>query len=251
MSKEVLCTALDNTSINQEDEATENSNTSCGPSNVLLSALEGLSVEDVEGKDENNQDPSSNEQGQFDFDEDIMTGSYGEISLDQELLACSKDGSQESKEADEYQAGEDDTEFPYRESHKEKKRPNSLVLTKNISKLEDVEVSDPDSLVRHVHRSQQTSEGRTTSAEASPSFSSEEFALHSSSHRRTGSDTSGLSELQGTLTVDGDLVTFVAEDLQEKIKMSSPVSRWTGMINLFFHFLFFFKYWYKHIITCF
>lgn len=232
MSEEVLCAALDNTSINQGEEATENSNTS-GPKDVLLSAIAGLSVEE---KDENNQDPSANEQDQYDFEEDIMTGSYGEISLDQELLACSKDGSLESREPDEYLPTEEDVDYQRKGNGKEKKRPDSLVLTKNVLKLEDV---DQDTTIRHVHRSQQTSEGRTTSAEASPSFSSDEFALHSSCHRRTGSDTSGLSELQGTLTVDGDLVTFVAEDLQEKIKMSSPVSRWAGKMNVSCVFLIF------------
>lgn len=35
----------------------------------------------------------------------------------------------------------------------------------------------------------------------------------------------GLSELAGTLTYEGDMVSFVAEDLQEKIKLSSPVSK--------------------------
>lgn len=225
MSKEVLCTSLDNTSINQGGESTENSNTSCGPSGMLLSAIEGLSVDT---KDENNQDLQENEQDQFDFEEDLMTGSYVEISLDQEL-ACSKNDFQESKEQDNCHPVVEDQENSSKESSREKKRPNSLILTKNISKLDDLGSSEhePTSSVQHVHKSQQTSEGRTTSAEASPSLSSEEFAVHSSSHRRTGSDTSGLSELQGTLTVDGDLVTFVAEDLQEKIKMSSPVSRWT------------------------
>ncbi|XP_075730441.1 BLOC-1 related complex subunit 6 isoform X1 [Rhipicephalus microplus] len=34
-----------------------------------------------------------------------------------------------------------------------------------------------------------------------------------------------LSELAGTLTYEGDMVSFVAEDLQKKIKLSSPVSK--------------------------
>lgn len=37
----------------------------------------------------------------------------------------------------------------------------------------------------------------------------------------------GLSELPGTLTYEGDMVNFVAEDLQEKIKLSSPVTKVT------------------------
>jgi len=230
MSEEVLCAALDNTSINKGGEETENSNTRCGPSGLLLSEIENKSLTvGIEGKDENNQDLPGIDHDRFDFEEDIMTGSYGEISLDQELLASSKNGSQQSKEEDRFDSIDDDQRDSSKENYKERKRPNSLVLTKQTSKLEDIGLAeeDPTSSVQHVHKSQQTSEGRTTSAEVSPSISSDEFALHSSSHRRTGSDTSGLSELQGTLTVDGDLVTFVAEDLQEKIKMSSPVSRWT------------------------
>lgn len=34
-----------------------------------------------------------------------------------------------------------------------------------------------------------------------------------------------LSELSGTITKDGDMVSFVADDLQEKIKMASPISK--------------------------
>lgn len=227
MSEEVLCAALDNTSINQGGEAVENSNTTCGPSGIILSAFENKgSVIDDEHKDANIEYLSGDEKDRFDYEEDIMTGSYGEISLDQELFGPSKNDTFHNKEEELNPTEEDETNS--KETSQEKKRPNSLVLTKSPLKLEDLnQLEQSVSSVQHVHKSQQTSEGRTTSAEVSPSLSSDEFALHSSSHRRTGSDTSGLSELQGTLTVDGDLVTFVAEDLQEKIKMSSPVSRWT------------------------
>ncbi|XP_071040720.1 uncharacterized protein [Parasteatoda tepidariorum] len=157
-----------------------------------------------------------------DIDEDVMSGSYGEISLDRELLSSNKNSdspsSKEDLKMDENKLTEDTV--------KEKRRPDSLVLTQNpLSHNEYVGTSREEG-VQQMHKSQQTSECRT-SAEVSPSLSSEEYALHSMGHARSGSDTSGLSELQGTLTVDGDLVTFVAEDLQEKIKMSSPVSRVT------------------------
>ncbi|XP_077545036.1 BLOC-1 related complex subunit 6 [Haemaphysalis longicornis] len=42
-----------------------------------------------------------------------------------------------------------------------------------------------------------------------------------------GAVASGLSELPGTLTYEGDMVTFVAEDLQQKIKLSSPTAKVT------------------------
>ncbi|KAK8785648.1 hypothetical protein V5799_007985 [Amblyomma americanum] len=51
----------------------------------------------------------------------------------------------------------------------------------------------------------------------------EDSPLQRQAHGVAGS--SGLSELQGTLTYEGDMVTFVAEDLQEKIKLSSPVTK--------------------------
>ncbi|XP_054713353.1 BLOC-1-related complex subunit 6-like [Uloborus diversus] len=159
-----------------------------------------------------------------------MTGSYGEISLDRELLSGAKNSdSQSSREDDKLLPFcEDKDDVANEDGLREKKRPDSLILTKTspvLPKNDEASASAPESgCVQQVHQSQQTSDGRTTSAEASPSLSSDEFALHSSGLARTGSDTSGLSELQGTLTVDGDLVTFVAEDLQEKIKMSKSSS---------------------------
>lgn len=51
----------------------------------------------------------------------------------------------------------------------------------------------------------------------------EDSPLQRQAHGAVGS--SGLSELQGTLTYEGDMVSFVAEDLQEKIKLSSPVTK--------------------------
>ncbi|CAL1268368.1 unnamed protein product [Larinioides sclopetarius] len=165
---------------------------------------------------------------QDDYDEDVMTGSYGEISLDRELFNCDKNSDSLSSRDDERCFLDENPADASISDVKEKKRPDSLVLIQNATSSKGDELTClSQEKVQHVHQSQQTSEGRTTSAEVSPSFSSEEFAMFSSDRVRTGSDTSGLSELQGTLTVDGDLVTFVAEDLQEKIKMSSPVSRWT------------------------
>ncbi|KAF8796611.1 BLOC-1-related complex subunit 6 like protein [Argiope bruennichi] len=165
---------------------------------------------------------------QDDYDEDVMTGSYGEISLDRELLNCDKNSDSLSSRDDEHCFLDENRGDASNSDMKEKKRPDSLILIQNPSSSKGDELTClSQEQVQQVHQSQQTSEGRTTSAEVSPSFSSEEFAMFTPDHARTGSDTSGLSELQGTLTVDGDLVTFVAEDLQEKIKMSSPVSRWT------------------------
>uniref|UniRef100_A0A131XA06 BLOC-1-related complex subunit 6 C-terminal helix domain-containing protein n=1 Tax=Hyalomma excavatum TaxID=257692 RepID=A0A131XA06_9ACAR len=51
----------------------------------------------------------------------------------------------------------------------------------------------------------------------------EDSPLHRHAHGPSGG--MGLSELAGTLTYEGDMVSFVAEDLQEKIKLSSPVSK--------------------------
>lgn len=166
------------------------------------------SSENEDKLDEDNQEDSEQ-----DFDEDVMTGSYGEISLDRELLNCDKNSDSISSKEDERCFLDDVEEV------KDNKRPNSLILSASASASKPIE-----EFRQQVHQSQQTSGGLTTS----PSMSSEEFALHSAGRVRSGSDTSGLSELQGTLTVDGDVVTFVAEDLAEKIKMSSPISRWTG-----------------------
>ncbi|KAH9384306.1 hypothetical protein HPB48_026299 [Haemaphysalis longicornis] len=49
-----------------------------------------------------------------------------------------------------------------------------------------------------------------------------------------GAVASGLSELPGTLTYEGDMVTFVAEDLQQKIKLSSPTAKVTTVAKLAF-----------------
>ncbi|GIY78902.1 BLOC-1-related complex subunit 6 [Caerostris extrusa] len=193
------------------------SNPSSGNSE-LCNSLENVSPKRVA-------DSNLGDSEQEDCDEDVMTGSYGEISLDRELVYCDKNSDSLSSREDE-RCFLDENKSSV--DVKEKKRPDSLVLSQNTvsSKLDDLTCLNQEH-VQQVHQSQQTSEGRTTSAEVSSSLSSEEFAMFSSDRVRTGSDTSGLSELQGTLTVDGDLVTFVAEDLQEKIKMSSPVSRWT------------------------
>lgn len=41
-----------------------------------------------------------------------------------------------------------------------------------------------------------------------------------------------LNNLNGTVTQDGPMVSFVAEDLETKLKLSSPVSKVGGMLNL-------------------
>ncbi|KAG8198726.1 hypothetical protein JTE90_023493 [Oedothorax gibbosus] len=244
--KEVFCASLDNTSIKNDKESIGISNpnqtndipkqntdsqgskhvekASTSDENIALdsnsfdkpklnsSSSKHLSSGESEEKLDDNQEYS-----EIDYDEDVMTGSYGEISLDRELLNCDKN-------TDSLSSREDLNCFPDEKGDvlvdeiNDQKRPNSLVLTASAT-------TSKDGGPYQVHQSMQTSMVKTDSADPSPSVSSEEFAVHSSRHR-TGSDTSGLSELQGTLTVDGDVVTFVAEDLAEKIKMSSPVSRW-------------------------
>ncbi|XP_035230051.1 BLOC-1-related complex subunit 6-like [Stegodyphus dumicola] len=223
--KEIVCAALDNTSLKQEGNL-GNSNTTCAVQEKLLNSVGSEDVTVGLQPDEKNDHEDSEQE---EFEEDVMTGSYGEISLDRELLSCAKNSDFQDSREDEKQSNENGEECANEEAVRENKRPDSLVLIKSSSNFsaDELVASDKESTyVQQVHKSQQTSDGRT-SDEVSPSVSSEEFALHCSGRGRTNSDTSGLSELQGTLTVDGDMVTFVAEDLHEKIKMSSPVSRWT------------------------
>ncbi|GIZ00663.1 BLOC-1-related complex subunit 6 [Caerostris extrusa] len=134
------------------------SNPSSGNSE-LCNSLENVSPKRVA-------DSNLGDSEQEDCDEDVMTGSYGEISLDRELVYCDKNSDSLSSREDELS-----------------------------SKLDDLTCLNQEH-VQQVHQSQQTSEGRTTSAEVSSSLSSEEFAMFSSDRVRTGSDTSGLSELQ-------------------------------------------------------
>lgn len=51
--------------------------------------------------------------------------------------------------------------------------------------------------------------------------------VYEDSHTGAVASVGGLSELPGTLTYEGDMVTFVAEDLQQKIKLSSPTAKVT------------------------
>lgn len=190
-SEEIVCMSLDNAS---------NYNTK-----ISLDKNESENVE--RPADGRYQDREYND----DISVDIMAGSYGEISLDREAGE-----GDEVKMRPKGERKSDDEGNPTVETRD--KRPTSLVLEKGIEKSFSVgEGEEP--WKRLQNKCQQTSDSQTTSLEGSPSLSSE-FSCTGG-----GSDTSGLSELQGIVTVDGDLVSFVAEDLQEKIKMSSPVSR--------------------------
>ncbi|XP_075560276.1 BLOC-1 related complex subunit 6 [Dermacentor variabilis] len=78
------------------------------------------------------------------------------------------------------------------------------------------------------HQSSRLPSAMTDSQITSPgsSMMSAEEAFEDSPLLRHGATGGvGLSELAGTLTYEGDMVSFVAEDLQEKIKLSSPVSK--------------------------
>lgn len=250
MSKEeVLCAALDNTSVRKSEEnVLENSNTTRSVEEPFLEPVGNNAEADLMSKNAKSELTfvDTLDQDENEFDVDAMTGSYGEISLEQEISAVRDDVSPENRDSQSSKETEDE-KLPSAEGRdpnsgdvdcsspqKESRRPNSLILLKNSvipSPQESTDLKcdiarESDDSWRRVNKSQQTSDSQTTSIDGSPSLSSEECALYSSGHRRTGSDTSGLSELQGTLTVDGDMVTFVADDLQEKIKMSSPVSRW-------------------------
>lgn len=220
MSKEeILCASLDNQG---EGELLKNSNTMCA-------MQDEISQNHVENLDSTDPDISTREDSDRDeYEEDIMTGSYGEISLDQELLGCTKgQDSPSSKEDEKFSSpsNNDDDESTNEGLPKENKRPDSLVLSKNSTFYDEGEIGAGEA-VKCVHKSQQTLDSLTNSVEGSPALSSDDRDLRLQRQCRSDSDTSGLSELQGTLTVDGDMVMFVAEDLQKKIKMSSPVSRW-------------------------
>ncbi|KAL1478308.1 hypothetical protein MTO96_035118 [Rhipicephalus appendiculatus] len=80
------------------------------------------------------------------------------------------------------------------------------------------------------HQSSRLASAMTDSQITSPgsSMMSAEEAFEDSPlqrHAHGVAGGTGLSELAGTLTYEGDMVSFVAEDLQEKIKLSSPVSK--------------------------
>ncbi|XP_065305682.1 BLOC-1-related complex subunit 6 isoform X1 [Dermacentor albipictus] len=78
------------------------------------------------------------------------------------------------------------------------------------------------------HQSSRLPSAMTDSQITSPgsSMMSAEEAFEDSPLLRHGATGGvGLSDLAGTLTYEGDMVSFVAEDLQEKIKLSSPVSK--------------------------
>lgn len=88
--------------------------------------------------------------------------------------------------------------------------------------------SRPQSLAVSRQQQQQQSGSRLpatmTDSQVTTSSSLAEEVFEDS---HAGAVASGLSELPGTLTYEGDMVTFVAEDLQQKIKLSSPTAKVT------------------------
>lgn len=146
----------------------------------------------------------------------VMTASYSEICFDQDEdnadllpgdiadLAEVQDATMGLTELVEQLNREEGLEDP--------KRPQSLPLR------------DDGNGPTKSHRAQQTSCSQATSP-GSSLISSEDILEGQELKKRRGSAASGLSDLQGTLTFDGDMVNFVAEDLHEKIKLSSPIAR--------------------------
>ncbi|XP_076367631.1 BLOC-1 related complex subunit 6 isoform X1 [Tachypleus tridentatus] len=217
-----------NTNVLNPRKQTANSLTS-SPSNVKAAFSSPLDrqINDYLDQEDNEEFP------------EVMTGSYGEISFDQELT-CDTTKIVAGLDHDTSVSDTGKEDFVTKDQHVSKSnfaetrsRPTSLILEstqlpvlhmENADVYENKHTGDEDQEYDRVNRSQQTSEALILSFEDSPSISSEEF-VSSCGHRRTGSDTSGLSELQGMLTFDGDMVSFVADDLQEKIRLSSPNSR--------------------------
>ncbi|XP_064487057.1 BLOC-1-related complex subunit 6-like [Ornithodoros turicata] len=145
-----------------------------------------------------------------------MTASYSEICFDQDDddadllpgemvdLAEVQDATQGLTELVE-QLNRD-------EGLQEQRRPHTLSLKDNTK-------AEPTR-----HKGQQTSDSQATSP-GSSLLSADDVLDSQGLQKRRGSGASGLSELQGTVTYDGEMVNFVAEDLHEKIKLSSPVAK--------------------------
>lgn len=149
---------------------------------------------------------------------DVMTASYSEICLDEE-----DDGDLLPGEIADLAEVQDATQGI-----------NELV--DQIKREEELEEEDPQrSRPRTLGlkcvgrggkgRSHQATTDSQATSPCSSMMSSEEVLDDPSLDRRYGSDASGLSDLHGTLTYEGEMVSFVAENLQEKIKLSSPVTK--------------------------
>lgn len=209
-AEEVLCTSMNNS---PKAEALKNFNSDMLSTSNEASANSGKTVSGDFFRDK-----IDNEENE-DYIANVMTSSYTEISFEQECHhTCSQDTicsgvNKLSLETGKNALGDKNFALSAVENSSERKRPNSLIL--NSEMLQGEASSQLEMKNGWVHRGQQTSD-----SQVSGSLSSEEIF----GHRRTGSDTSGLSDLPGTLILEGDVVTFVAEDLQEKIRLSSPLS---------------------------
>ncbi|CAN8004718.1 unnamed protein product [Ixodes pacificus] len=147
---------------------------------------------------------------------DVMTASYSEICLDED-----DDGDLLPGEISDLAEVQDATQGINRlvdEINREEDRDGAQPRPQTLG-LRSPPVAGSSARCRPVSDSQATS---PCSSMLSAEEALEDGALV---HGRYGSEASGLSDLQGTLTYEGDMVNFVAEDLQEKIKLSSPVTK--------------------------
>lgn len=178
----------------------------------------------VSGDEDDTASPSvsaSIDGGGGDSDEmpDAMTASYSEICLegedDDDLLpgeicdlAEVQDATQGINELVD-QIHREEREAAAARTGQSSSRPQSLAFSKQQQQQ---------------HTSRLPAAMTDSQATACSSLAEEVFE---DSHGSTAGASVGLSELPGTLTYEGDMVTFVAEDLQEKIKLSSPTAKLT------------------------
>ncbi|CAN7937235.1 unnamed protein product [Ixodes hexagonus] len=147
---------------------------------------------------------------------DVMTASYSEICLDEDddddLLPGEISDLAEVQDATQGINQLVDQINREEGGHNAQSRPHTLGLGSPSGR------GVPSARCRRASDSQATS--------PCSSMPSAEDALEDSAHSsRCGGEAGGLSDLHGTLTYEGDMVNFVAEDLQEKIKLSSPVTK--------------------------
>lgn len=146
---------------------------------------------------------------------DVMTASYSEICLDED----DDDGDLLPGEISDLAEVQDATQginqlvdqINREEGNNSQSRPQTLGFRSPLG--------------HRTPRHRPTSDSQGTSPCSSMLSSEDVLEDAPPMHGRYGSQASGLSDLHGTLTYEGDMVTFVAEDLQEKIKLSSPVTK--------------------------
>lgn len=130
-----------------------------------------------------------------------LMGSYREISMDEDEDGTRDDDMHPDTEEEVSNLSNDSNSENDMTETDENRRPNSLLLLQPVS----------------------VDSGECTASTSSSNVPEDgvERTQSSASQKLEGS----LSELSGTITKDGDMVTFVAADLQEKIKMASPISK--------------------------